>query len=164
MNKADYNTESELQVSIYTQAGTAVTGLEAADVTCYYKKYGDSTWTSKTLDSANWREDSDSAGTYYITFTGTEMNTYGYFSYRAHYGVSYGVGVVNITDYADEAAQLQEIYDLMATKVDKADLVVLERDKDNVVTYLSSAYDQLLSQFEQLSMEVAGMNARIAAL
>ena len=158
----DYGTEQALAITMYTSAGLAITGLEAGDITCYYKRYGDTSWTTKVLSAANWSE--DSGGLYSITFTASELGVYGNFVYFVRYGSEYGAATVLVTDYSSEADTLQDIYDLMSLKVNKSDILIRERDLDNVVKALGKSYTQSNTDLIQVYNELTALKSRIAAL
>ena len=147
---------------MYTSAGVAIPGLAAGDVTCYFKKSGDTSWTTKVLDASTWSE--ESGGLYYITFTATDLGVYGNFVYFVLYGSDYGTGTVLVTDYSSEADTLQDIYDLMSLKVNKSDILVRERDLDNVVKALGKSYAQSITDLIQMFNELTALKSRIAAL
>ena len=162
MLKIDYNAAQELQVSLFTSSGSAITGAAHGDVTCYYKKEGASSWTTKTLDSGNWRE--DGSGLYYVTFDSTDTDTYGTFVYRVVHANGYFTGHATITDWASEATQLQNIYDLLATKVNKEALLERERALDNQLTRLIKMADELDNAYTELITDIAYLKNRIASL
>lgn len=164
MQKADYSTEQDLPVVLYSITGVVLTGLVHGDISLYYKKYGDTSWATKTLNAANWRE--DSGGMYYITFTASETDTYGRFVYYVRYDATndYGTNIVLITDWETEASQLQDIYDLLAAKVNKSDILDRERRLDQQVDYLAKDRAALQEILTQLQLQVSGLRYRIAQL
>ena len=62
-----------------TQLDVPVTGVLPAAVVCQYRKEGQTTLTTKTLDSSNWIELVN--GFYILKFTAAEMDTLGFFFY-----------------------------------------------------------------------------------
>lgn len=162
MLKADHNIEGELPVALFTAAGAAITGATAGSIVAKYKKYGATSWITKTMSGANWRE--AGSGLYYITFTAGETDTYGLFNYWVEHTNGYGINAVQIDDYATEAATLQAIYDRMATKVNKLDILDRERDLDNQIKFLGRSYDEVMDDVIHLQSEVAALQARITAL
>ena len=158
----NYNVNSEIQVSLFTSAGVAITGAAYTAITCTFKKYGSSTWTTKTLNTSTWRE--VGSGLYYITFSDEDTNTYGNFYYRAVHTTGYFTGVAKITDYATEAVLLQNIYNILSEKVNTADILTRERELDNLVEFAQDTYDQLVDDISQLELQIRSLNNRIAAL
>jgi hypothetical protein len=162
MMKADHNTEGEMPIALFDASGTAITGALASSVTVKYKKYNDTSWSTKSMSGANWRE--AGSGLYYISFTAAETDTYGAFSYWVAHASGVGFNIVQIDDYATEAATLQAIYDRLGTKVNKLDIIDRERDLDNQLKSLARAYEQALDDITHLQNEVAALQARIIAL
>lgn len=162
MMKADYNNEGELPVALFTSGGAAIVGATAASVVVKYKKYQATSWATKTMSAANWRE--VGGGLYYITFTAGETDTYGVFAYWVTHTNGVAFNLVQIDDYATEAAILQDIYDRLATKVNKLDIMDRERDLDSQVKALARSYEQAMDDITHLQNEVAVLNTRIAAL
>lgn len=58
---------------------TPITGTVFGDVTCKFRKEGDTSWTTKTIDATNWTEIDD--GHYDIDFTAGNLDTNGLFIY-----------------------------------------------------------------------------------
>ena len=158
----DYNTEQEAPVLLLTSLGSSIVGAVAGDITFYFKKNGASSWTSKTLNASTWRE--SGSGIYYVTFSASDTDTYGTFLWRATHASGYAADVAEITDYATEAALLQDIYDLIATKANKSDISDRERALDNQLDALAKAYSSQSDAISHLQMQIAALKARIAAL
>lgn len=59
--------------------GLPKTGLTSADVTCTYRKEGQSSFTAKSLNGSNFTE--IGSGVYTIQFTSAELNTLGSFTW-----------------------------------------------------------------------------------
>jgi hypothetical protein len=161
MFNTDYNQSADLPVFLFTSAGVAITGALHTAVTVYYKKQGATSWTTKVMSASNWTE--SSGGLYYITFTPTELNTYGNFWFRTVHASGYYVGGVTITDYATEATSLANIYTLISTKVNKDDILDRERALDTQVSYLQKLYNEMLTDIQEINNQLAGLRRRIGS-
>jgi len=161
MYNTNYSEAADIPVILFTSAGSAITGAAHTSVTVQYKKYGDSSWATKTMSAANWTE--ESGGLYYINFSAAELDTYGTFSFKVVHASGYYTGMVNVSDYATEATQLSAIYALIATKVNKDDILDRERALDVQVAYLQKLYAEMLDDVREIGRQVAGLRRRIGA-
>jgi hypothetical protein len=65
--------QDKVPVLLRDDNGDPVTGIAHGDVTLKYRKYGQTSLTTKTIDATNWFEVSD--GLYDVLFTSAEFNT-----------------------------------------------------------------------------------------
>ena len=161
MFNTDFNEAADLPVDLFTSAGAAITGALYSSVTVQYKKYGGAVWVTKTMSGANWTE--DAGGLYYISFTADELDTYNTFQYKVVHASGYFVGLINVSDYATEAASLSSIYSLIATKVSKNDIIDREVSLDKQVAYLQKLYAGMLDDIRELERQAAGLRRRIGS-
>lgn len=88
------NQEGSIEILITDTGLVGITGLTSSDVACSYRKEGDSSFTSKSLDGDNFEE--IGLGFYSITFTDTELDTLGTFTV-----VATGEGLVQSNTVAE---------------------------------------------------------------
>ena len=154
MWKTDYSAVSEVFVTLCTSAGVAITGVTYSNITVKIKKPS-GTWTTKTMQASYWRE--VGSGLYYLTLSASDTDTYGNLGYLVTHASGYFCAFVNVTDYATEAALLQNIYDRMATKVNKTDILTREKALDQQI-------EALADQVSGFSDDLATINAALVTL
>jgi hypothetical protein len=67
------NVAAKMPVLLMDSSGARITGVVHGDVTASYRKFGQTAFTSKTIDGTNWFE--VGKGWYDILFTAGELDT-----------------------------------------------------------------------------------------
>ena len=109
---------------------SSVTGVLFSGITVRYRKQGAGSFTTKTVLAGEWNEIGD--GVYQLTFTGSELDTAGFFRYLVT-GAGFEIHEADlqvIDDFQTLAQQIVSIRTDLTTKVgiQEADTLVAEQE------------------------------------
>lgn len=152
-----------LVVRLLDGSGDPVTGVAYTAITATYKKQGDTTYTTKTVQAAHWAEGPE--GRYTLIFTSSELDTVGRFLYRVvAAGADVFTGDVDIVeDWADVVSMMESLLNQLGTKVSQESLVTAKLTQDSTIASMGTAVEQLRLEIEVIERQLNALRIKAQA-